>query len=268
MQLLKRLVEGAPYGACLDVTILACSMGAEVYSIAWIIRSARPDIDLRLHAVEIYPELVKLAARAEYSMRRPTRQDVSVADALRQKKDFTEIPTSDWNFWIFERLQPDEIDSMFEVNDGVAVVRQSFREGITWHSGDAADPEIAALLGEQDFVFADRFLFHMMPGAAEKCLRNIDRFVKPGGYLFVAGVDLDVRTRIAVELGWSPVVEGIREIHDCDDVRSAWPMEYWALEPIDDGRPDWQTRYAAVFQMRRGEIPGPESVSAMSAASR
>ena len=268
LQLLKRLVEGVPVGARLDVTILACSIGAEVYSIAWTIRSARPDIDLRLHAVEIYPELVKLAARAEYSMSRPTRQDVSIADALQQKKDFTEIPTSDASFWIFERLRQDEIDSMFEVHDGLAVVRQSLREGTTWHSGDVADPEIAASLGEQDIVFADRFLFHMMPADAEKCLRNINRFVKPGGYLFVGGVDLDVRTRIAVELGWSPVTESIREIHDCDDVRSAWPMEYWALEPFDDSRPDWQTRYAAVFQMRRGEIPGPESVSAMSATSR
>jgi hypothetical protein len=36
--------------------------------------------------------------------------------------------------------------------------------------------------------------------------------VKPDGYLFVSGVDLDVRTKVARDLGWKPVSDLLREI--------------------------------------------------------
>ena len=52
--------------------------------------------------------------------------------------------------------------------------------------------------------------------AAEVCMRNIARLVKPGGYLFVSGVDLEVRTRVARSLGWKPVGDLLRETHEGD----------------------------------------------------
>jgi hypothetical protein len=55
-------------------------------------------------------------------------------------------------------------------------------------------------------------------------------------------------------LGWKPVTELLREIHDGDaSLRRGWPLEYWGLEAFDDRRPDWQIRYASVFQI--GEAP-------------
>jgi hypothetical protein len=47
---------------------------------------------------------------------------------------------------------------------------------------------------------------------AETCLRNIAE-VKPGGYLFVTGIDLDVRT-MARDLCLQPVPELIEETHE------------------------------------------------------
>jgi hypothetical protein len=76
--------------------------------------------------------------------------------------------------------------------------------------------------------------------------------VKPGGYLFVAGVDLDVRERVARDLRWRPIPELIEEVHDGDpSVRRDWPLAWWGLEPLDVTRHDWQMRYAAVFQPNR-----------------
>ena len=58
--------------------------------------------------------------------------------------------------------------------------------------------------------------------------------MSPGGYLFVTGVDLDVRTKVALELGWEPIPELRAEIHDGDPlVRSDWPWQWWGLEPLD-----------------------------------
>lgn len=90
----------------------------------------------------------------------------------------------------------------------------------------------------------------MRPKEAEECLRNLVRLVKPGGYIFVSGIDLDVRTKVARELGWRPVTELIKEIHEGDpSLRRDWPLRYWGLEPFNESRADWKIRYASVFQI-------------------
>jgi hypothetical protein len=74
--------------------------------------------------------------------------------------------------------------------------------------------------------------------------------VKPGGYLFVTGIDLDIRAKVASELGWRPVLELIEEIHEGDPlVRRDWPCKWWGLEPLDKSRADWKMRYASAFRV-------------------
>jgi len=90
----------------------------------------------------------------------------------------------------------------------------------------------------------------MRPAAAERCLQRIARLIKPDGDLFVSGVDLDVRAQAARTLGWKPVMELIREIHDGDaSLRERWPTEYWTMEPFDATHRDRLLRYAAAFRL-------------------
>jgi hypothetical protein len=90
----------------------------------------------------------------------------------------------------------------------------------------------------------------MDDAAAEGCLRNIARLVGSRGYLIVTGVDLDVRAKVAENLGWTPLQELLEEIHDGDaGLKSFWPWHYGGLEPLDKRRQDWRRRYAAVFEM-------------------
>ena len=139
---------------------------------------------------------------------------------------------------------------MFDWEGDQAKVKSWLRKGIDWRLGDAADPELNRGLGPQDMVVANNFLCHMAPADAEKCLRSIGQLVSPGGYLFVSGVDLDVRTKVALDLGWEPVVELMAEIHDGDlSVRADWPWQWWGLEPLNRRRHDWQTRYATAFRI-------------------
>jgi hypothetical protein len=141
------------------------------------------------------------------------------------------------------------MDEMFDREEEQLRVKSRFREGITWRLGDARDPGLVGALGAQDIVVANRFLCHMHPKEAEECLRNIAQLVKRDGYLFVSGVDLAVRSKVARELGWRPVTELISEIHEGDpSLRRDWPLQYWGLEPLDQGRIDWKMRYASVFQ--------------------
>ncbi len=151
---------------------------------------------------------------------------------------------------IFERMSEKEMQGMFD-NEGEKVkIKSWIKEGITWHVGDAGDAEIVDVFGPQDIVVANRFLCHMDPPDAERCLRNIARLVKPGGYHFVSGIDLDIRTRLAGDMKWKPVVDLIEDIHNGDpSLRDSWPWGYWTLEPLNKRRKDWKVRYASAFRV-------------------
>jgi chemotaxis methyl-accepting protein methylase len=248
LEMIRRLADRRALGSSLNISVLACSKGTEVYSIAWVIRSARPDLRLTIRAVDISEEILECARKGIYSLR-PFR-DQKTNECVGMRTDAA------WNTWrdqeisIFEPLTDEEMKAMFEVNGDLATVRPWIREGISWLQGDANDPRLIDILDHPDILLANRFLCHMRPQAAENCLRNIARLVKPGGYLFVSGIDLDVRTKVAREMGWHLAADLIREIHEGDtSLRKDWPLEYWGLEPFRDDRPDWKIRYASVFQI-------------------
>ena len=247
---MQRLLDQKPRGSQLDMTVLACSKGAEVYSMAWAIRSARPDMRLNMQAVDISQEIVNFAARGIYSLAESDALHPSNKEAAKQRGEVNWNTSRDQNASLFERMTKEEIDVMFEVQDNQAKIKPWLREGITWVRGDASDSKFLEAIGPQEVVTANRFLCHMEPAAAQSCLCMLARLVKPGGHLFVSGIDLDVRTSVARQMGWKPVIDRIREIHEGDvSIRRGWPLAYWGLEPFDDCRPDWQIRYASVFQV-------------------
>jgi chemotaxis methyl-accepting protein methylase len=254
LELMRRLLDQKPHGSRLNISVLACSKGAEVYSMAWVIRFARPDLQLNINAIDISQEIVDFAARGIYSLNIVDGIASSKEEVVKERGDISWKTSMDQNAWIFERMTKEEIDAMFEVDGTQASIRSWLKQGISWLCRDAGDPKLRDEIGIQDIVVANRFLCHMEPADADNCLRNIGQLVKPGGYLFVSGIDLNVRTRVALQMGWKPVTDLVTEIHNGDDsIRQGWPLEYWGLEPFDDNRTDWQIRYASVFQI--GEAP-------------
>jgi SAM-dependent methyltransferase len=227
LELVRRLVERIE-AKTLRVAVLGCSTGAEAYSLAWRIRSARPDLQLVMNAVDISRRAIEVASRGAYSL------------ATRQVTDTN----------IFERMTQAEIRELFDIDGDAATVKPWISEAIEWHIGDAGGAKTVAALGPQDIVVANNFLCHMPDAAAERCLHNIAHLVRPHGYLLVSGIDLDVRSKVADELGWRPVEELLEEIHEGDPcMRQLWPCHYGGLEPLNKKRADWRRRYAAAFQL-------------------
>jgi hypothetical protein len=215
------------HGSTLRIAVLGQYRSRSLFNL-WTIRSARPDLRVILHAVDNSREVLNFAEKGIYA-----------ANA----SELVGAP-------IFERLTARESREMFDWDDDHAKVKSWLREGITWRLADAADPKLIRDLGRQDIVAANNFLCHMSPDNAEKCLRNIGKLANSGAYLFVSGVELNVRTKVAVDLGWEPLKELMAEIHEGDPcVRADWPWHWWGLEPLDRRRHDWQTRYAAAFRI-------------------
>jgi chemotaxis methyl-accepting protein methylase len=252
LELLIRLLNQLPHGSHLDLAVLGCSKGAEVYSISYAIKTARPDLELRLSALDIDEDTLKFAAGGVYFLGGETQASNANPFSIEAGGDIAAMTSRHQppSRSMFERMSSIEIDALFEREGPWARVRPPFMDGINWHLGNAGDPRLAANLGLQDIVVANRFLCHMPPREAEACLRNLAGLVKSGGYLFVSGVDLGVRSKLASEYGWRPVMDLIEEIHEGDaSLRRDWPLNYWGLEPLDQGREDWKTRYASVFQL-------------------
>jgi chemotaxis methyl-accepting protein methylase len=258
---MRRLLDQKPYSSSLDISVLACSKGAEVYSVLWAIRSARPDLRLKMHAVDVSQKILTFAEKGVYSLgSSPDVSKTASPESIAEQGDVSWNTAMDQNAPIFERMTDEELEAMFEMEGDQARVRSWLKEGVNWHLGDACDPELVDVLCPQDIVVANRFLCHMDPATADRCLRNIAQLVKPGGHLFVSGIDLDVRTKVARRMGWKPVTDLIREIHEGDpSLRRGWPLEYWGLEPFCDDRSDWRIRYASVFQIGEAPLPVPES---------
>jgi chemotaxis methyl-accepting protein methylase len=250
LQLIRRLVYRLGQGAEVKIAVLGCSKGAEVYSIAYTVRTARPDLKLHISAIDISPEILAFAQAGIYSVDRMDRVELTenLADS---KRDLTMVTFRDqWSISVFDRTSDTELDAMFDIADGQATVKGWLREGISWIRADVTDSQLLDTLGPQDFVIANRFLCHMEPPAAERCLRSIARLAKPGGYLFASGVDLDVRSKVAREMAWIPVTELLQEIYEGDpSLLDAWPLAYWASEPFQPERSDCAVRYAAAFQL-------------------
>jgi SAM-dependent methyltransferase len=231
LTLIRRLVERRPEADTLKVAVIGCSTGAEAYSVAWVIRSARPELKLVMHAVDISSLAVEVGRRGAYSLMESHLTDTD----------------------IFHGMTDAEVGDLFDRDGDVATVKRCIKQGINWKVGNAAEPDIVDTLGLQDIVVANNFLCHMNASTAESCLRNIARLVRPNGYLFVSGVDLDVRTKVARDLGWRPLQDLLEEIHEGDSgARSSWPCHYAGLEPLNKKRRDWRVRYAAAFQLVSG----------------
>ena len=207
-------------------------------------------LKLHVQAIDIEKDVLDFAEAGVYSL----KGDAAVAGPASGVDEVDEehgpLLTKHQPQSIFDRLSPEEMSEIFDTRDDVVTVKPRLREGMSWRLLDARGQGLIDAIEPQDIVVANRFLCHMQPADAEACLRNLARLVKPGGYLFVSGVDLDVRTKVARELHWRPVEDLIQEIHEGDSsIILDWPLQYWGLEPFQRSRPDWKIRYASAFQL-------------------
>ncbi len=117
LDLIRRLIGRKSKGDTVRVAVLGCSAGAEAYSVAWAIRSARPDLTLILLAMDISKEAVEFAKRGVYSL---TESQLTGTTML-------------------ERMTTTEMEGLFHRDGDVVTVKSWLREGINWHVGDVGE---------------------------------------------------------------------------------------------------------------------------------
>lgn len=257
LQLLSELVSTRHGGERLRVASIGCSVGAELYSTVWSLRTRRPDLDIVGCGVDVSAAVIEVARSGAYRLSTPP----SLGGTL-ELKGSNVLATDPCARAELMDLTP----------RGEYRVKDWIREGVTWMVADATDPDLAGVVGPHDVVMACNVLGPMDDAIAEACLRNVVGLVAPGGYLVVDGIDLEVKSRVTNSLSLIPITRHIEEIHTADPTKGDWPWTRWSHGPIDYEREDWQYRYSTVFavpshgencrmpfgsQDQTGVIPGP-----------
>jgi chemotaxis methyl-accepting protein methylase len=226
------LASKYPRGGHLKIACIGCSTGAELYSVLYVIKSLRSDLQVTAQGADISNAVTEAARRGIYF------PDVPAAEGGLYAAGRAEVTSADASSLV-DLLEP--------LPDGAFRVRDWLREGITWRTADATDDKLSALFEPQDFLLANNFMGPMDDHLAERCLRNMVTLVARGGYLVVDGIDLDVKTRILTELGFRPVLTNQQEIWEAEGLKTGWPWLRWAREPIDRSVVDWALRYSVIF---------------------
>lgn len=222
LELIRDLTRETPRDVPLKIAILGCSTGAELYSAVWMMRTAWPQREVRALGIDLSEAWIQTATSGIYPIHLPEVAEISEGS----------------------------FEGLFSRHGDTLHVQAWLKEGVQWWVGDACSTDLAAAFGLQNVVFANNFLFHMDAKRSGSCLRSIARLVAPDGYLVLSGVDLDVRSRIVQELGLVPVTARIQEIYTAEEgMLAAWPFRFWGLEPIDQKRQDWPTRYTTIFRL-------------------
>jgi len=208
----------------LDITLLACSNGAEPYTIAsWLMQSV-PELDFHIRASDLHPEMVAHAEAAVY-----TREEVLHSD------------------YMTDRF----LKATFEPHGEGYVVRPEVRARVSFSQASLLDGDgLRAAFGQAPLVIAQNVLFHLAPADANAAFANLVTLTAPGGVMMVEGMDLDLREEATARHRLTPFTQNLKKIHEETRVHTParWWRFYWGTEPFMGTHPNAQRRYATAFK--------------------
>jgi chemotaxis methyl-accepting protein methylase len=212
----------------LDITLLACSNGAEAYTITSWLRERFPDLEFHIQASDLHQSMADRAAAGAYS----------ADEALHSE-------------YMTRGFQ----ERTFDVSGGVYTVKPEIRQHVTFSQANLLDGEaLQARFGQAPLVIAQNVLFHLKPEDAARAFGHVMNLTAPGGVMMVEGMDQDLRVRLTRQHGLKPFTQNLRAIYNETRVHTPpnWWQVYWGSEPYLPFRQQREHRYATAFMKDGG----------------
>jgi len=213
---------GAALGRPLEILVLACSNGAEAYTLASVLNKRLPGVDFRILAADLHPEMIEIASAASYAPE----------EALQS-----------------EYVTPEFVSDTFDIIDGRYVVKPEVRARVSFAQADLLSGDLHTRFGPADIVTAQNVLFHLSPSAARQAFGNIVKLLRPRSALFIDGMDQSLRIELTERHGLEPLAYKRRKIYD--EIRVHTPLDwwryYWGSEPYSRLRSRRKRRYGTIF---------------------
>lgn len=216
----------------IKVIVAGCSSGSEPFTIASILKACRPNLNFHIHGFDIDTDMIKMA-----------REGIYVRGQI----------------FNHQKMTDEFVNSTFDKVEDRYRIKKKIARHVVFEIDDALDSTLERRIGNADILFAQNFLYHLPPKDSEKAINNLCTLLKTKSALFIDGVDLAIRQRVTSSQGLRPLDFKIEEIHnelrsvalssgDYSNTRgTAWPYQYWGLEPFSNKSIDWKRRYATVF---------------------
>jgi hypothetical protein len=109
LDLVHEIVSSKPDDSSVNILVLACSVGMEMYSIQWRLNDLRPRFNFQLSGLELSEQSLDIAIKGEYPL-----------DEYQSHIDLS-------------RLTDKERDELFGIQDNVACVHPWLKENIKWY---------------------------------------------------------------------------------------------------------------------------------------
>ncbi len=221
-------------GRPLHIVVLACSTGAEPYSVASALVNERPDIDFEMIAGDINEELVAKCKQGVYSA---------------EEIFSNELITESFVAQTFEKVTAGDTDPKYKI-------RAKVSERVTFSVIDALDPKLAEVTGKADILFLQNVLFNLPPNISTRMFINSLTLLRDRTVIFLDGMDVHQRTKMTANYGLSPLEYEIEATHkEVWRIRkNGWPGLYWGIEPYWPDRKDTLTRYATIYLYAPGYL--------------
>jgi chemotaxis methyl-accepting protein methylase len=218
-------LRASALGRPLEILVLACSNGAEAYTLASFLSKRLPQLDFRITAADLHQEMIESARAGSYS-----------ADEALQS----------------QYIRPDFVAQTFDKVGERYVVKPEIRARVSFTQANLLDPELSKKFAAADIVTAQNVLFHLKPNDARRAFDNIVKLLRPTSVLLIDGMDQPLRVELTLRHGLEPLEFKSKEIYKESRVHTPidWWRYYWGSEPYSPFRRDRVRRYGTIFLKR------------------
>ena len=206
----------------LSINILACSTGAEAYTVASEVMAGCPGLEFSICASDLHEETVARGQAARYTLAE-VFQNADIPDRFLERT--------------FERMGED------------FVIKPEVRAKVSFTRADLLDPFLATRFEPADIVFAQNVFFHLPPDDAITAFDNVVKLLKSRSALFIDGMELDMKERLTAQADLAPLGYKCRQIHTHarKEVPAQWWRYYYGVEPYPVLRAGRLRRYSTIF---------------------
>jgi len=213
---------GSKLGRPLEILVLACSNGAEAYTLASFLSRRLPGLDFRITAADLHQEMVDCAQAASYSE----------AEALHG-----------------EFVDPEFVAYTFDKVGDRYIVKSQIRERVSFAQANLLDSALSSKFAPADIVTTQNVLYHLQPHDARRAFENAVKLLKPKAAFLLDGMDQALRVELTLAHGLEPLEFKSRKIYEESRVHTPldWWHYYYGCEPYSPLRRDRARRYGTVF---------------------
>ena len=206
----------------LRLVIFGGSTGAEAYTLASELMTARPGTDFVIESTDLHEDVVEKGRAGFYS-----------------KAEIRENPN----------LPEEFVDRTFELVHEGFLVRSEIRDRVEFTQANILDSDLADRFEPADVVLAQNVLFHLTPAEEDAAFRNVAGLLKPRSALFVDGMGLDLKMELTREMGLEPLDFQVRKLYHYSRryLPPRWWHFYYGREPYSVFTPNRLRRYSTIF---------------------